>query len=345
METEEITLDEWERALPASGTEVFHVPAALSVVENHTDGDLRLFAGYKGQQPVALLPVFVSERSLGARTVGKTVFSPPLGLGIPRLGPVIDPMSPKRRKRERINGEFATSVLDSLDVDRRTTLFRMVTPLDDSDPRPYRWNGLNVTPEFTYVVDVSTGDLEDVMGSFSKSLRNEMRRWEELDLSIECEGIDAALRVYEDVVDQYAEFDESAPMTRSFLREFLTELPDDRWRVYVARTPDGEYASGIITLFSDDIAYYWQGGVAASYESVSVNNLLHRAILEDLLSDPALDTITGYDLVGANTERLCDYKGKFNGELRQYYVVESAGLEMQLAKSAYRTVSGSLTKG
>lgn len=338
MDIERLDLERWDDALPRSGFEVFHDPDALAVLDAHTDAELRLYGAFKGQQAVGLLPVFVDENA-----VGRTVFSPPVSMGVPRLGPIIDPNSPKRRKWERINAELAAGVLEDVEADRRSTLFRMTCPVGYDDPRPYGWNDLSVEPQFTYVVDLEDcSDLEDAMAGFSKSLRNEMRRYDDVDLSIETEGIDAALRIYDDVVDQYAEYDDEAPMTRQFLRDLLATLDDDRWRTYVARTPDGEYKSGILTLFSNDLAYYWQGGVTASYEHVSVNNLLHRRILEDVVTDPDLESIEGYDLVGANTERLCEYKGKFNGGLRPYYVVESAGLEMQLAKAAYQRVSGSL---
>jgi hypothetical protein len=338
MEIEQLTLAEWSDTLPKSGFEVFHEPEALDVLDDHMDAELQLYGAYKGQQVVGLLPVFVNER-----TVGRTVFSPGISLGVPRLGPIINPNSPKQRKWERINAELATGVIDALNINSRSTLFRMTCPLGYPDPRPYGWNEFNMEPEFTYVVDLENcTDIEDAMMGFSKSLRNEMRRYDELDLTIETEGVDSALRIYDDVVDQYEEYGDTAPMSRQFLRDFLTELDDDRWRVYVARTPDGTYKSGIITLFSNELAYYWQGGVTASYEHVSVNNLLQRVIIEDIVTDPALDSVTEYDLVGANTKRLCEYKGKFNGELRPYFVIESAGVEMTVAKSVYRTVSGPL---
>lgn len=338
MDIDRIDLETWADALPNRGSELFHDPDALAVLDAHTDAEMYLYGAFKGQQAVGLLPVFVDEKP-----VGRTVTSPPPGLGVPRLGPVIFPNSPKRRKWERINAELADGVLTDLEVDQRTTLFRMTTPVGHEDPRPYAWNDLAIEPRFTYVVDLEgCGDLEDAMSGFSKSLRNEMRRYEDSDVEIGTEGVDAALRIYEDVVDQYAEYDDEAPMTRPFLRDLLSALDEDQWRTYVARDPDGEYLSGILTLFGDDLAYYWQGGVTASYDHVSVNNLLHAVVLEDLVTDPDLESVTGYDLVGANTERLCEYKGKFNGELRPYYVVESAGLEMTVAKSAYQRVAGSM---
>jgi hypothetical protein len=335
MNVEAIGLDAWRDALPASDVEVFHDPDALEVLDAHADGELRLFAGYKGDNPVALLPVFIANKR-----VGRTILSPPPGLGVPRLGPVLDPNSPKQRKRERVNRRFAEGLFDHLDVSDRSTLFRMICPLSFSDPRPYGWNDLDVSTEFTYVVDLGGDDFEDVMGTFSRSLRREMRSLDDLDLTISTEGADAAVRVYDHLAGWYEEQGEPVPMSRSYVRELVRTLDDDRCRVYVARTPDGDYLSGLVVLFSNDHAYYWSGGVRESYENVSVNTLLHRAVMEDIVEDPALDSVTGYDLVGANTERLCEYKAKFNGELVPYYVVESGGPEMALAKTAYSWLSG-----
>ncbi|WP_254861838.1 GNAT family N-acetyltransferase [Halovivax gelatinilyticus] len=340
MDVVEISLDDWREALPSRGYELFHEPAALSVLENHVPGELRLFGAYKGEHPVGLLPVFVTERP-----VGTTVVSPPTTMGVPRLGPLINPNSPKRSKHERINRTLAEGVTDALGTDGRTTLFRMVCPLDFTDPRPYEWQDFAVSPRFTYVVDVDEPDLDGVLSGFSRSLRNEMRRLDDTEVEITTEGIDSALRVYDDVEAQYDAHDDVAPMSRAFVSDLLAELDEDAWRVYVARDADGEYLSGIVTLFAPDLAYFWIGGVVATFEGVSVNNLLHRAILDDLVNDPALDSIEGYDLVGANTERLCEYKAKFNGRLRPYYVIESPGVEMQVAKYTYRKVGGVLGNG
>lgn len=336
METRRLDIAEWGAALPRAGYEVFHEPAALGVLDDHADGDLRLYGAFKGEQAVGLLPVFVAERA-----VGRTVFSPPISLGVPRLGPVLSPNSPKRTKRERINAELVEAVLADVDATGRATLFRMTCPTD-YDPRPFQWNDLSLDPRFTYVLDLDGGDLADLLGGFSSSLRKEMRRLDDVDLTIETEGVDAARRISRDVVDRYADRDDSAPVTPGFVDDLLSALDDDHWRVYVARAPDGEDRSGIVTLYGPDTAYYWQGGVTASYDGVSVNNLLQHRILADLYEDPAFESVTAYDLVGANTEHLCEYKAKFNGDLRPYFVVESAGIEMQVAKSVYQRVANTM---
>ncbi len=340
MRVEQITFEEWGTELPKSGFEVFHLPEALSVITEHLDAECRLYAAKKGQETVGLLPLFIEERR-----VGRAVLSPPPGLSIPRLGPLLMPNSPKLRKREQLNQALIEGVLEDVGADSSTTLFRMLTSLDYTDPRPLSWNGLDLDPKFTYVVDTAdASSLESLMKRFSKSLRNKMRRLPEMDVRIRDEGRTGAVRIHEDVAERYLEQDKTPPVNRRFVEDLVDSL-DDRYRAYVARDDEGTYLGGILTLYSNDLAYFWQGGVRNSYDGISVNTLVHRQILDDIVTEPELESITGYDLVGANTERLCEYKAKFCGELSEYYVAESSGVGMTTAKTAYRMFSGSLTKG
>ena len=105
MRIERLPLTDWAEALPARGFEPFHTAEALSVLDDYASGTLQLFAGYNGQNPVALLPVFVRRRAIGSM-----VTSPPPGFSVPRLGPILMPASPKRSKQERLNRRFAEAV-------------------------------------------------------------------------------------------------------------------------------------------------------------------------------------------------------------------------------------------
>ncbi|WP_435174381.1 lipid II:glycine glycyltransferase FemX [Halorussus sp. AFM4] len=361
MRVEQLELEEWESALPSDGFEAFHLPEALEVLDRHADAELQLFGGFKGQQPIALLPVFVQRRS-----VGTAVTSPPPSMGVPRLGPILMPTSPKRRKQEKVNNEFtetvlqqvgtdlgldrrlaaagvespmADRVLDTLDVDSRLTLFRMECNAAYGDPRPYAWGNLQVEPNFTYFLDVEGRSAEEVRKSFSKSLRRDIRDAEELDVTVETEGVEGARAVYRATQRRYAEQDEPFSLTWSYVRDLFEALADDdRARAYVARDGDGEYLSGITVLYSNDHAYFWQGGAKAIYEGTAVNSLIHWRLIEDLIEDPPVESVTKYDLMGANTERLCRYKAKFGADLVPYYVVESPGAAMNVAKRAYKLV-------
>lgn len=331
MEVERVGLDEWADALPADGFEVFHVPEAIAVLAEHAPGELELLAGYKGDRPVGLLPVVVNRRA-----VGKTVLSPPPGMGIPQLGPLLMPASPKRRKREQLNRRFVGAVVERFDVGRTGTLFRAVCPQSYADPRPFSWEGLAVEPSFTYRLDTAGRPTEDILGAFSKSLRREVRAGRDLDLSVSVEGIDAARKIHAATRDRYEEQGQSYPLEWAYVRDLVEAMEAvDRCRVYVARGPDGGFLGGMTVLSSNDAAYFWQGGTRESYENVSVNSQLHWRVIKDLVADPPAGSPTRYDLMGANTERLCRYKAKFSAALEPYYVVESRGTSMAAAKRLY----------
>jgi hypothetical protein len=331
MNLERIDTTEWRRALPETGFEVFHTPAALEVLDEHARGDLTLFAGYKGDRPVALFPAKIQRRSAGT-----AVLSPPPGFGVPRLGPILMPASPKQRKRERLNRQFVTDLLETLDVDERSTLFRTICPTGYRDPRPFNWSGLRLETAFTYSLDTSGRSADEISDSFSKSLRRELRDARALDVAVTPGDAEDVRLVYEDAAARYEEAGEPLSLPWLYVRDLTAALAtEDRCRTYVVRSPSDEFLSGLVVLYSNDAAYFWLGGTRTTYQDVSVNSLLHWRVITDLLTDPPRESTARYDLVGANTERLCRYKSKFNAELRPYYVVESDSRYLDLAKRAY----------
>ena len=329
MDIEPISTADWESALPDRGFEPFHRASALTVLDDHTAGELDLWCGFNGDRPVALLPTLTREPR-----VGRAVLSPPPGLGVPRLGPLVMPASPKQRKREKLNREFVAAVCDRLTIDGRRTLFRATCSPTYTDPRPFDWEGLSVEPTFTYRLDTADRDLEAVRSAFSKSLRREIRDAEDLPVSVSREGVDGARAVFEATRERYADQERGFPMEWGYVRDLFTAL-EEFARVYVLRDDDSRFLTGITVLYSNDRAYFWQGGARTVHEGVSVNSLVHWHIVRDLVEDPPAESVTAYDLMGANTERLCRYKSKFGADLEPYYVVESDGKSMDVAKRAH----------
>ena len=332
MQIERLDIDEWGTALPDAGIELFHQPAALDVLADHVDGDLELYGGFKGEQPVGLLPVVTDSK-----LVSTAITSPPPSMNVPRLGPVVMPNSPKQRKIESVNAKFTEAVLDEMNTDGSLSLFRMICHSQYLDPRPYVWAEYDLTTQFTYRLDLADTTAEETMAGFSSSLRREIRSAQDLDVTVSVEGVDGARAIYEATRERYAEQDRAFPIEWTYVRDLVTAL-GDRARPYVARGPDDEFLGGITALYSPDAAYFWQGGTRSSYEGVSLNSLVHWQIIEDVLEDDALSSVTGYDLMGANTERLCRYKSKFGADLVPYYVVESEGIGMDVAKATYSTL-------
>jgi len=332
MDVKEISFSEWDAALPAEGIEPFHTTEALEVMDSHWAGEVRLFGGFKGHEPIGLLPVFVRHHPLG-----RLISSPPVGFGIGRLGPVLMPTSPKQRKRESVNKRFVRSVVETLDATDQLTLFRMVGRTTYGDPRPFKWDGFDTTPEFTYQLDVDSQTADAVLESFSRDLRNDIRNRDEAGVTIRS-GEDGDVRnIYEAMMDRYREQGRTQPVSREFIEDLLAAV-GDRARVYVAESDSGRFLSGMIVLYTDTTAYNWKGGTKPTEidTSVSVNNLLHWKIIEDIIEDPDLESTSTYDFYTANNERLSRYKSSFNGSLATYYTVESNGVPMAVAKTAYR---------
>lgn len=334
MDIRHLSLDEWGDALPSDGFEVFHTPEALSVLDTHTAGDLRLYAGLKGEQPVGLFPAFIQERTLGT-----AVLSPPPGFGIPRLGPLTMPNSPKRRKQEQVNSTFTEQVLDDLSVGETLTLFRTACPTSYPDPRPFVWSELDLDTRFTYHLDVD-GSPDDMLKATSKSLRREIRDGRDLDVAIDVSETGGLKEIFEQTRNRYQDQARGLSLTWDYVRDLAHELSAvDRCRTYVVRDPSGEALTGIVVLYSNDAAYYWLGGTRTTYEGTSLNSLLHWQIVEDIAADNPRETVSTYDLMGANTQRLCRYKSKFGADLVPYYQLESSGPSMRAAKAAYQLVS------
>ncbi|WP_436926712.1 lipid II:glycine glycyltransferase FemX [Halosimplex amylolyticum] len=331
MNVERVTLSEWGDLLPQSGFEVFHSQEALEVLDEHTPGEMELYGGFKGDQPVGLAPVFRDRRS-----VGRALVSPPPSMGIPHMGPIVMTNSPKRRRQESVNRDFTENLLEALSADGSLALLRFICSPEYTDPRPYKWRDFDTQTRFTYRIPIE-GSADDVLAGFSSSLRREVTELPELSLEIENGDVDDARQIYDHLAERYSEQDEPFSLTWEYVRDIVTKL-GNRSRVYIARDENEKFLSGIIVLYSNDSAYYWEGGSRATHENVSVNSLLHWQIIQDIATDPALDSVTEYDLVGANTERLCRYKAKFNPDLHPYYVVESSGKGMDVAKSAYQLI-------
>jgi len=327
MEIQHLSLDEWAELLPSSGVGPFHQPEMLTLLDEYEEGDLQLLGGFRGQQPVGLFPVFVRKRY-----PLRFVISPPPGLAVPWLGPVLMPTSPKQRKREKLNEQFTEKALEAVDADDFRTLFGIVGSPKYGDPRPYLWSSKNVDPRFNHVLELADRDEEEVLKSFTSDLRKEIRKRDELDVAITTEGTAAAERVCGELKERHADQGLTYPTPRAFARELVDRL-DDHTRVYVARGPDGEFLSGITLLYANGDAIFWQGGTKASYDGVSVNSLLHWEIITDILGDPELGSVDRYHLGNALNRRISRYKSKFNGEPVVNYEIKSN--LMVLARKAH----------
>jgi len=302
----------------------FHRYETLQVIASHSGARCYPLVGRKGQESVGLFPVFKLSKGPFDLAV-----SPPPDLEISYLGPAqFSHNGMKQRKAERRHRRFIDAVFDAMtdEVDPDYTHVRAGT--DYPDPRPFIWNDFDSTPRHTYHVDI-TPDTEELFMSFSSDVRSNVRSAADHDYEIREGGSTEIRRIIRKVGERHAEQDVSYTVPPAFGADLYEAMPDGTVRAYTCHC-DGQFLGGLVTLEDDDTLYRWQS-VADFDHDIAVSDVLDWELFQRA-SDRGIERV---DLVGANNERLCGYKAKFNPEVRTYYSLERGSLVMDLLTSAY----------
>lgn len=318
----------WNRLVDrADYTDAMHQWEALSVLADHADSTVHRLVGRKGQEPVGVFPVF--ERQIGPVTAA---FSPPPSLRIVYLGPGLlnmDKLSQRkteRRQRRFLDGVFEW-LADAVDPD----YFHGRTGPGYPDVRPFTWADCTVSPTYTYQVDITAPESE-LLDRFSRDARSNVRDAEDIDYDFGERGPDAIDRVLEQVRARYESQGITFGVTREFVRDLYEQTHEGTVRPYTCRI-DGEFVGGILTFATGDRIARWQGGVKpAEDRDLAVNDVLDWEVMR---AGRELGCNT-YDLVGADSARISQYKSKFDPELVPFYDVERANWLGSVAARVYK---------
>ncbi|WP_255193462.1 lipid II:glycine glycyltransferase FemX [Natronobeatus ordinarius] len=305
---------------------LFHRYDSLEVQADHAGSTLHPLVGYKGEEPVGVLPIFAQRK--GPVTLA---FSPPYELGVPTLGPALLHMDQlKQRKREKRHRRFVEGCLEWIDdrLEPRYTSIQAGWRYDDV--RPFVWNGFEATPSYTYVIDLERGR-EALLSRFSQSARRHVRNNED-GYDVEVGGEQEVHWILARLRERYAEQGRNVPVSSAFVSALYGRLADEGVRPYVLRV-DGEPVTGTILLEWNETARSWLGGAKPDV-GLPANDLLEWQMMCDAL-DRGQST---FEIVGANTPRLNEWKTKFSPEIRSYYQLERTTPGMEAAKQLYTTL-------
>ena len=318
--------EQWNRFVEQSphGT-VFHLPETLDVLARHSGTEVHRLVGYRGQEPIGVFPVFEMTKA------GVTaVFSPPPGLLIPFLGPALLNFEKlKRRKVERRHVRFVEECLAWLESELGPRYVHLQSSPGYDDLRPFAWNDFTVAPSYTYRVDLSR-HTDDLLQAFSSDARRNIRNADDGRYAIREGDWRTVRRIADRVAARYADQGEQYPLSTEFVQDVYAVLPDGRARPYECLI-DGEFAGGVLTLEFDDVVFRWQAGTDLDVD-LPVNDLLDW----HLVAEGSARGRGHYDLVGANTPRLNDYKAKFAPELVPFYRAQRGSPDMKLLAALYR---------
>jgi len=320
--------DEWNRLVERSDQATpFHRYEALEVIADHAGATLYPYVGYKGEEPVGIFPVFSVER-----WPLRTVFSPPPDLEVTYLGPAqLRTSGSKQRKAERRHRRFIEAVFDRIDEEIQPHYVHVRTNVGYEDPRPFIWNDFELTPRYTYVVDV-TRDEDDLFMSFSSDVRRNVRKADEFDYDLYQGDAADVERIIGRVRRRHEEQDVSYNVTKGFGRALYRALPEGTVRAYVCER-DGRFVGGKITVEDEQTLYGWQT-VSDLEDDLPATDLVDWTVM----TEAAERGVAEFDLVGANDPRLCGYKAKFNPEVRTHYSLERSSPATDTLKSMYKMV-------
>jgi hypothetical protein len=319
-------IEKWDSYVDRSPQgNAFHYTESLATIASHSRTELHRLIGYKGQEVVGLFPVF-EYRVLGQGAL----FSPPPNLLIPYQGPALLNIGKlKQRKAERRHGRFLRGCFEWCFEELAPRYASLRTDGRYDDLRPIKWSGFDVTPEYTYTVDLTVGE-EALLAGFSSDARGNVRDGEDVEYTVEEGGEEAIDRIITQMIERHAAQDLFYGATPEFVTDLYRSLPEGTVRPYTIAV-DGEFVGGMVTLEDGNTIYRWQGG-AKHDRSVPANDLLDWEIMTDA-TDRGLET---YDLVGASNPRLNGYKAKFGPDLRTFHSAERTGPITSLAAEAYK---------
>ncbi len=304
--------DRWNQLVTqSSGGSIFHRHECLMASEQAHDATLHRIIGYKGEEPIGIFPFL--EHNKGPFSL---VYSPLPESGFPQTGPVFlnyDKLD--RRKRDQLSKYFIQKIFSKINTEIRPYYIRIQTPSNFEDPRPFLWSNADVTPRYTYKVDISKSE-EDLLKSFTSDLRGKITSDYESDITFENGGHEGIDFVMEQIRERYNAQDRSYNLNSTFVHELYDELSSNQMCIFLGKV-DGINKSGMMILRDDSSQYFWHGGGKPDTD-MPVNDLLPWQIIKD----GKKRGLKWYDLVGANTSRLITYKSKFNPDLIEYYDIE-----------------------
>ncbi|WP_126665132.1 lipid II:glycine glycyltransferase FemX [Haloterrigena salifodinae] len=319
--------DEWNRYVERSdGTNPFYRAEALRLQATDTGTTPHLLAGFKGQEPIGIFPVFEYGKGPVTGAFSPAPFSWSCYLGPALLN--VDKL--KQRKADRRTRRFLEGCLAYIDQELSPLYAKFVTAEFD-DVRTFTWNEYTVEPGYTYVVDLE-GSEDDLLKRFSSDARSNVRNADPDAYVVEEGDGDDVERIVEQVAARYESQSKPFQLSTEFARSMYEQLPDGAIRPYVCRV-DGTFVGGILVVESDRTRYRWQGGVKPDTDvDVPINDLLDWHVMRDGLRDG----LERYDLVGAGVPSINRYKAKFNPRLETHYEITSGSFGIDLVVDRYQ---------
>lgn len=201
-------------------------------------------------------------------------------------------------------------------VEKEFHVVSSALPPEFKDIRVFNWRKYSTRIFYTYRGDISNPD--KILNAFQSDLRRQIKKGRKFDYELRDTLDDKHLEsVFSLLEKSYVRQKHEFQFTK---RQFINLLknPDlnTNLRVYSIWL-DSNPVAALLIIVDDRTAYYWLAGGDHNYFNTGLNQLLLWLVINAL----SKDGIILFDLVGANTLSIANYKSSLNFELVPYYHV------------------------
>ena len=257
------------------------------------------------------------------------VFSPPPRVCVPYLGYILSPGYDelKQRKKEHYMDELARLIITELKPLSPNYLSIITVPWLD-DVRPFQWNNFKIDLNYTYHIPLDRS-LDEIWKSFSKDSRQRVRAFEERAPKMrESNDIDTFYQLLEET---YRRQGLSSPIiSKEYLRAIISKFPEEI-KLYYVYIGDEIMDAELVYVYKNSFKL-WLGGMAIRH---GVNGGQEYATWQ-LIKNARSAQYKDFEIIGANTKRLCEYQSKFNPSLKTYIKISQKDTEGMIAEFLYK---------
>lgn len=324
MKTNE--LEDWNKlAEKSTNSTVFHTIEWLRIAEKHTNTRLYPLVALKGEEIICLFPIFYRKKG-----AVKLIFSPPPKTGIPYLGPLfLNYDGLKQDKKESLLNDLVFEFQNFLTDNLKANYILLTLPPGQLDCRSFKWNGYLSEPYYTYFIQIHEG-IDKCWKQLKKNVRNDITRAEKMGVEVREGGKEEVSFVYDAMEERFRAQDMSFPLGKEYFLDIFNQFYPENLRVFVV-SYKGDFAGGLILVLYKNLASHWQGAPKTDVKGVAITDKLQWETIKWSIEHD----LKRYELLGANTRRLCQFKSKYNPQLEVYFQLKKATFLGKVMEKVY----------
>jgi len=289
---------------------LFHTVKWLRVAEKQTGAEFHPLVFYKGTQPVAIYPLFITKYG-----IVKLALSPPSRAYMLYLGPVITGYEfLKQDKKETLYIQIQQETDKYLFEKQGCKFARIGSSPGLFDSRPLSWSGYSVEPVYTYRINLTKG-IDFVWEQFDRKLRVEINKAVREGVTVRSGDKDDLIFIHDLLFKRYVEQGFKPLNYIPFLLDLYEKFYPDNMQIFVAEY-DGQRVGGTINLCFKNIMYLWVGIPKTDLVGISVNDLIQWEGIKWAVAH-GLEYYEEMD--SGDDPRLNHFKSKYNPDLVIWY--------------------------